>query len=106
MSNLSWATNEGTVANVIIGVPASVAILAANVATNDITLSYKIISGSLPTGLTMSAAGIISGTPDYLNTTQNYFSKQTYSFIVRVTSSDQAVLDGSFKIILFYVKLF
>ena len=100
MSNLSWATNEGTVANVIIGVPASVAILAANVATNDITLSYKIISGSLPTGLTMSAAGIISGTPDYLNTTQNYFSKQTYSFIVRVTSSDQAVLDGSFKIIL------
>lgn len=99
MAILSWNTPVGTIANTIIGVPMSFTMIASNDSHNGATLTYRVINGSLPTGLTMDTNGVISGTPDYSSPTNNYFSTETYSFIVRVASSDGSVLDGQFKII-------
>ena len=55
-------------------------------ATGDATISWDIYSGSLPTGLTLSTAGVISGTPT---------AAGTFDFAVRATNgagSDQKSL--------------
>jgi hypothetical protein len=52
--------------------------LAATDNEND-TLTYALVSGSLPTGMTLSSAGVISGTPNSVST------DTTYSFVASVS---------------------
>lgn len=99
MSKLSWVTPQGTVASMVIGVPTAITLLAANASNNGAVLSYRIISGELPPGITINTNGVISGTPSYTTSSDNYFVTRESAFIVRVTSSDGVALDGSFKII-------
>jgi hypothetical protein len=101
MSQLVWATTQGTLANLGIGIPVSVDLIAVNLANNGSTLTYTIISGELPTGMTMSNDGVISGAPEYQSASNNYVTTLNYPFIVRVSSSDGTTpIDGAFSITL------
>ena len=55
------------------------------------TLTYKLISGSLPSGLSLSTVGLISGTPTLV--TQNTLSR----FTVRVTDNLGNLRDRTFS---------
>jgi len=99
MSKLSWVTAPGTIANLLVGIHAVVDLQVIDTLNTGSTLTYTVIGGSLPNGLTLSTAGHISGTTTYSNPLNNYFLTANYDFIVRVISSDGAVLDGSFTII-------
>lgn len=100
MSQLSWITPPSTIANLLIGIPSSVIIQAVDSPNYSDTLTYKIISGSLPSGLALSSAGVITGVPVYTVATENYFVSQTFNFTVRAQTADGRVLDGIFSIIL------
>lgn len=57
-----------------------------------IAISYSIVSGSLPTGLSMNSSGIISGSVGTLS------SAQTFNFTVRVSADNSPVADRAFSI--------
>ena len=88
MATITWITTSG-----LIGVyPASVAMSVNVVATvtGGTIIDYKIISGSLPSGLSFRSDGKIYGTP-------NLVSQDTSStFVVRVTASDNSIKDRTF----------
>jgi hypothetical protein len=54
------APNGGNLPAAVVGIPYSVTLQAAG---GRAPLTWSLVSGSLPTGLTLSAAGVISGTP-------------------------------------------
>jgi len=47
--------------------------------TDDTTLTFSIVSGSLPAGLTMSSSGLISGTPTVVSSASNIVFRATDS---------------------------
>ena len=97
MANLYWVTPTGSVADLLAGVSVSVDILAADTNHNNATISYSVIGGALPTGLTLSSHGTISGVPA-VDTITNYATSTVYKFIIRAVSANGYVLDGSFSI--------
>ena len=100
MAKIIWVTPTGTVANLLIGIPISVELMATEQGNPDAPITYTVIGGSLPPGLTMSSAGVISGTPIYSVSADNYFTTATYSFTVRASNGIGAVLDNGFNIII------
>jgi len=66
--------------------------LSASAVQPALTLTYKIISGSLPPGLSMDAAGLISGTPELV------IALTSSNFVVRVTDNLQNIRDRTFSI--------
>ena len=52
-------------------------------------IDWRIVGGSLPTGLTLAASGAVSGTPTVAD---------TFNFTVRVTDSDGAQATGGYAI--------
>lgn len=99
-TSLTWVTPPGSIANFSIGSPAITKLVVADTNNTGATLTYSKISGDLPPGLTLSTTGTISGTPEYVTSSNNYFISLDYEFIVRVISSDGRVLDGKFIIII------
>lgn len=99
MTQLSWITPAGSIANFLIGLPASVVIQAAVENNLNSAVTYSVVHGTLPIGMTLSAEGIISGTPAYTSSTDNYFTTQDYKFVIRAKSGTE-VVDRSFTIIL------
>lgn len=59
-----------------------------------VSLTYALISGSLPTGVTMDEDGLISGIPSLVE------SITTYTFVVRVTDNLQNIRDRTFNIVI------
>jgi hypothetical protein len=96
MEKLSWVTPTGTIANFLIGISVSVELIAVDSLNVSENLTYNVIGGSLPPGITLSSNGVISGTPV---TFAGLITTQTFNFIVRVVSATGAVLDGSFNIV-------
>ena len=99
MPQLQWVTPTGSLANFLAGVPAEVELITLDTANNGSAITYSIIGGSLPNGMTLSSSGVISGTPE-VTTQTSYDTEETYSFIVRAVSTNGYVLDGNFTIIL------
>jgi len=99
-TSLTWVTPPGSIANFPIGSPSTTRLIVADTGNTGATLTYSKISGDLPPGLSLSATGVISGTPAYVTSSNNYFISIDYNFIVRVISSDGQVLDGKFTIII------
>lgn len=101
---LQWTTPAGSVANLLIGVPASVILQAID--TKDYgnnTITYQLVYGTLPTGITLNSHGVLSGTPVYSNINDNYFTSRTYSVIVRanaIVEGVAVVADRTFDIII------
>jgi len=99
MANLVWITPQKTIANMETGVPVSIQIEALDTRNVGNSISYHLISGSLPAGLTLSPSGVISGTPSYLNNATNYFNNNTFNFVIRARTLDLSIVDGAFSII-------
>jgi len=57
-----------------------------------ISVSYQIISGSIPLGLTFEDTGLLSGIPDRLD------SLETYQFVIRATDNLGNLRDRTFNI--------
>jgi hypothetical protein len=101
MAILTWITPAGTIANLGIGMPENIAVLATDTTNNGATLTYQIVGGELPPGMTMSTTGIISGTPEYSTPSNNYFTTLNYDFLVRVSTTNNLLpQDRSFRLIL------
>jgi hypothetical protein len=82
----TWATTAGFLITATELVVASVPVVA-----NGTNVSYKLISGNLPTGMSVSTTGTISGIPEAV------LQKTNYKFVIRATST-QGVSDRSFSI--------
>jgi hypothetical protein len=99
-ASLTWATPPGSIANFSIGNPSTTKLVVADTGNTGATLTYSKISGDLPPGISLNSDGVVSGTPQYATSSNNYFISLDYEFIVRVISSDGRVLDGKFIIII------
>lgn len=66
--------------------------LSASAVLPAVTVTYQIISGSLPSGVTMTVNGLIAGVPTSI------VSTTTYTFVVRATDNLQNIRDNTFSI--------
>lgn len=73
---LQWTTPSGFICTATESVSTSVAVVAAGT-----SVSYSIISGQLPNGLTLNSNGTISGTPS------NVLTTATSKFVIRASDS-------------------
>jgi len=100
MAKLSWITTpNNSIANFLIGLPGEVQVLATDLDNPGETFTYSKIFGDLPPGMSLSSAGVISGTPEYLQASNNYFTTLDYTFIIRARNSTGKAIDAQFKII-------
>lgn len=85
----AWTTAAGS-----LGSPMKQASFTANlVATGDAPVTYSVLSGTLPSGVTLNAnTGVISGT------TPNVSSVTTYNFTIRSTDAQRQDTDRAFSI--------
>lgn len=96
---LQWVTPLGDIGNVYVGLPATLEVMASNTKLSAATITYEVINGALPTGMTMSTAGVITGTPVYSSPSNNNFVSQNFNIIVRARSTDGSTpIDGKFVI--------
>ena len=72
-----------TTADALANTADSVAYSATLSATNASATGYSVLSGTLPTGTTLSSSGVLSGTPTVLG---------TFSFTVRSLSTTSAII--------------
>ena len=90
MAQPTWNTPAGTIGSY----PASLTAvyqLSASTVLPATTLTYTVISGTLPTGLSMSASGYISGIPAIVT------SNVTSAFTVRATDNLGNIRDRTFS---------
>jgi len=96
---LTWVTPPGSLANFLIGYASEIRVMATDALYPGTPLTYTLLSGDLPTGMTMDNTGYISGTPEYNTASNNLFTKLPYKFIVRASDSAGNIIDGSFLIV-------
>jgi hypothetical protein len=95
----SWNTPGGNLGNVINdAVMTSIQLVATEINEPGSIITYAVTTGSLPTGLTLSSSGEISGTPT------GYTSLETINFTVTATDDEgeTAVRDFSINILIPY----
>jgi hypothetical protein len=93
MSQPIWITNTGSLGSY----PAQVAMfiqLVAQPVLPATSVTYTLISGSLPQGLNLSVSGIISGIPNLIT------SDTTYTFVIRATDNLSNIRDRTFSMII------
>jgi hypothetical protein len=93
MSQPNWVTPAGSIGSY----PAQVSLLFQLVAQPvlpAITVTYTLISGSLPEGLSLSNIGLISGTPILVT------RDTTYTFVIRATDNLGNIRDRTFSMII------
>lgn len=91
MSYPIWDTSLGSIGTYPVALPLEKQLLAVPVLPA-VTVTYQIISGSLPTGLNMTINGLIYGTPTII--TEN----PTTIFVVRATDNLGKIADRTFSI--------
>jgi hypothetical protein len=85
----TWTTSAGTLGTFSGGGSVS----ATVVATSDSSVSYSVVSGSLPGGTSLnSSTGVISGTESGAT------DDTTYSFTIRATDGESQTADRAFSI--------
>lgn len=93
MSQPIWNTPQGSIGSY----PAQVAVsiqLSASAVSPATTVTYLLLSGSLPTGLSLSTSGLITGSPGSVS------SDTTYTFVVRVTDNTGNIKDRTFSLLI------
>lgn len=85
----AWSTTAGSLGSISSGGSANFTVTA----TGDAPVTYSIVSGSLPSGLSLnSASGAITGTaPSVANET-------TYNFTIRATDAENQDTDRNFSV--------
>jgi hypothetical protein len=84
-----WSTSAGTLGTFSGGGSVSVTVAA----TSDSAVSYSVVSGSLPGGISLnSGSGVISGTESGAT------DDTTYSFTIRATDGESQTADRAFSI--------
>jgi hypothetical protein len=93
MAQPVWNTPTGTLGTV----PALTQIIPIQLSASAVlpatTVSYSIISGNLPTGLTMTSSGLITGVPPVAS------FNTTYPFVIRATDNFQNIKDITLNIV-------
>jgi len=88
-----WTTASGTIGTYDdYSTAASVSVVATD-PDSGATITYSLLSGSLPAGFNLSSGGVISGT------TQIVSGDTTYSFTVRATDNAGNTADRAFSIV-------
>jgi hypothetical protein len=82
MVNLIWNTAPGPLARAVIGQTTTITVSAVDTVSNR-DLTYVLIGGKLPVGLTLGRTGVISGIPSFAAPSGTYYSTQTYNFTIR-----------------------
>jgi hypothetical protein len=90
MAQPTWNTAAGSLGNFPVQYPISVQ-LSASAVSPATTITYTLLSGSLPVGLTLSSSGLISGTPTFIS------ELETANFGVRVTDNLNNISDRTFS---------
>lgn len=75
--------------NGVVGVPYSRTLLATNIVAGSITCTWAVVSNALPSGLALSAGGVLSGTPTVVTNSV---------FLVAATSGDGAAATNQFSL--------
>jgi len=91
MSQPNWITNSGYLGTFPTGLPLVVQLSAGAVFPATL-VQYKLLSGMIPVGTTLSRFGTISGTPVNTSTVQEY------NFTIRATDDLNNIRDRSFNI--------
>jgi hypothetical protein len=91
MSHPVWITPSGSLGTYPSSIP-MLRQLEAQAELPAVTLTYSLLSGTLPMGITLSQSGVISGTPSLQN------EDTQYDFVVRATDNFQNVKDRYFFI--------
>jgi hypothetical protein len=92
MAQPNWNTpvgSIGTYPSLIEMIPFQ---LSASAVLPAVSITYQIISGNLPDGVTMTTAGYISGLPSLVT------ANTDYSFVVRATDNLQNIRDRTFSV--------
>ena len=84
-----WSTAAGTLGSYVTNASVSIQLSATDEENNSLT--YSLSSGTLPTGLTISSSGLISGTI-------TGSSSQVYNFVIGVSDSINSAQTRSFSI--------
>jgi hypothetical protein len=85
-----WSTAAGSLGSINMNSSFNYSLSATDPNSDPIT--YSVISGSLPTGLSMSSLGVITGTATTVSSTT------TSNFTVQATDSNFGIADRSFSI--------
>jgi len=94
MAQPNWNTTAGTIGTYPSLVEMIPFQLSASAVLPDVSVTYKVISGNLPDGVTMTSDGYITGLPLLVT------SNTTYTFVVRATDNLQNIKDRTFNIII------
>ena len=86
MAQPVWNTPAGSIGTYPSSVPLVIQLSSSAVSPAD-TVTYAIISGSLPTGVTMNSSGLITGSPGLVAV------NTSYPFVVRATDNLQNIRD-------------
>ena len=93
MAHIIWNTNSGSIGTFPSNIEMEYYLNAEpNVDSTAITITYKILSGELPAGITLSTDGLISGTPDSI------IKEITTTFVVRAKDDRDNISDRTFSI--------
>lgn len=87
-----WSTNAGSLGLVYDSQRSSTTFTLLAIDPDGQNISYQIASGNLPTGMSLTSGGIISGTA------QAVASDTTYAFTIRATDTSNNYSDRSFSI--------
>lgn len=87
----NWNTPAGSVGSYPSTIPMAYQLTATPVLPA-VTVTYQVISGSLPSGLTLNEDGLISGTPILVT------ADVSQTFVVRATDNYQNIRDRTFSI--------
>jgi hypothetical protein len=90
MAQPIWNTAAGSLGNFPFQYPISVQ-LSASAVTPATTITYTLLSGSLPIGLTLNSYGLISGTPTFIS------ELETATFGIRATDNLNNLTDRTFS---------
>jgi hypothetical protein len=92
MTQPVWITSQGSIGAYPSNIFLQISVLA-NPVLPAVSVTYKTISGALPSGLTLSINGVISGTPALV-------TKDTvFSFVIRATDNLGNIRDRTFTMI-------